>query len=55
MGGKSPNIVFNDVEDRIDEVVDALIMGIFYNNGEVCCAGSRIYIQSGIYDKVVKN
>ncbi len=54
LGGKSPNIVFNDVEDRIDEVVDALIMGIFYNNGEVCCAGSRIYIQSGIYDKVVK-
>jgi len=53
LGGKSPNIVFNDVEDRIDEVVDSLIMGIFYNNGEVCCAGSRIYIQSGIYDKVL--
>ncbi|CCH46683.1 Retinal dehydrogenase [Wickerhamomyces ciferrii] len=53
LGGKSPNIVFNDVESKIDQVVDSLIFGIFYNNGEVCCAGSRIYVQSGIYDKIV--
>lgn len=51
LGGKSPNIVFNDCD--VAKTVQNLIVGIFFNSGEVCCAGSRIYIQSGIYDKVL--
>lgn len=51
LGGKSPNIVFNDAD--VSKTVQHLITGIFYNTGEVCCAGSRIYIQEGIYDEVL--
>jgi aldehyde dehydrogenase (NAD+) len=51
LGGKSPNIVFNDAD--IPNTIKNLVLGIFYNTGEVCCAGSRVYIQSGIYDEVV--
>jgi aldehyde dehydrogenase (NAD+) len=50
LGGKSPNIVFNDAD--IPNTVKNLVLGIFYNTGEVCCAGSRVYVQSGIYDEV---
>ena len=53
LGGKSPNIVFDDVED-LDEVVHWSRTGIFWNAGQVCCAGSRIYVQEGIYDKFVE-
>ncbi|EGW33422.1 uncharacterized protein SPAPADRAFT_136378 [Spathaspora passalidarum NRRL Y-27907] len=52
LGGKSPNIVFNDAD--LDQTIGHLITAIFYNSGEVCCAGSRVLIQSGIYDEVVK-
>lgn len=51
LGGKSPNIVFDDAD--IPTTVQNLITGIFFNGGEVCCAGSRIYIQEGIYDKIL--
>jgi aldehyde dehydrogenase (NAD+) len=51
LGGKSPNIVFNDAD--IKATVQHLVVGIFYNTGEVCCAGSRIYIQEGVYDEVL--
>ncbi|CUM63646.1 uncharacterized protein PRCAT00001229001 [Priceomyces carsonii] len=51
LGGKSPNIVFNDAD--VKKTVQNLITGIFYNTGEVCCAGSRIYIQDGIYEEVL--
>jgi aldehyde dehydrogenase (NAD+) len=51
LGGKSPNIVFDDAD--IPTTVQNLITGIFFNSGEVCCAGSRIYIQEGIYDKII--
>jgi aldehyde dehydrogenase (NAD+) len=51
LGGKSPNIVFNDAD--VDTTVKNLITGIFFNGGEVCCAGSRIYIQEGIYDELI--
>ena len=53
MGGKSPNIVFNDAD--LDKTIQNLIVSIFYNSGEVCCAGSRLLIQSGVYDQVVEN
>lgn len=51
LGGKSPNIVFNDA--NLEEAVSWVKFGIFFNHGQVCCAGSRIYVQSGIYDKFV--
>lgn len=51
LGGKSPNIVFNDAD--VEATVKHLVTGIFYNTGEVCCAGSRIYIQEGVYDEVL--
>lgn len=52
LGGKSPNIVFNDAD--IDNAISWVNFGIFFNHGQCCCAGSRIYVQSGIYDKFVE-
>ncbi|EYE99328.1 aldehyde dehydrogenase family protein [Aspergillus ruber CBS 135680] len=52
LGGKSPNIVFNDA--NIDQAVPWIHNGIFSNMGQNCCAGSRIYVQSGIYDTFVQ-
>ncbi|KAK3901163.1 aldehyde dehydrogenase domain-containing protein [Staphylotrichum tortipilum] len=52
LGGKSPNIVFNDAD--IDEAISWVNFGIYYNHGQCCCAGSRIYVQEGIYDKFVE-
>ncbi|KAK9460777.1 aldehyde dehydrogenase domain-containing protein [Lipomyces oligophaga] len=51
LGGKSPNIVFDDVD--IDRAVEWINFGIYYNGGEVCSAGSRVYVQESIYDKVI--
>ncbi|KAK3051992.1 aldehyde dehydrogenase (NAD(P)(+)) ald5 [Extremus antarcticus] len=52
LGGKSPNIVFNDAD--IDNAISWVNFGIFFNHGQCCCAGSRIYVQDGIYDEFVK-
>lgn len=49
LGGKSPNIVFNDAD--IEEAISWVNFGIYYNHGQCCCAGTRIYVQDGIYDK----
>ncbi|KAJ4329223.1 aldehyde dehydrogenase (NAD(P)(+)) ald5 [Fusarium piperis] len=49
LGGKSPNIIFNDA--NIEEAVDWVNFGIYFNHGQICCAGSRILVQEGIYDK----
>jgi acyl-CoA reductase-like NAD-dependent aldehyde dehydrogenase len=50
LGGKSPNVFFDDApEDRIDGAV----WGIYYNMGQDCTAGSRLFVQSGIYDEVL--
>jgi aldehyde dehydrogenase (NAD+) len=51
LGGKSPNIVFNDAD--LDRAVSWIDNGIFSNMGQNCCAGSRIYVQSGIYDTFI--
>ncbi|KAI8145573.1 aldehyde dehydrogenase domain-containing protein [Fennellomyces sp. T-0311] len=53
LGGKSPNIIFDDVEN-LDEVVFWSRMGIFFNAGQACCAGSRIFVQEGIYDQFIE-
>jgi len=52
LGGKSPNIVFDDAD--IDNAISWVNFGIFFNHGQCCCAGSRIYVQEGIYDEFVK-
>ncbi|KAI8060545.1 aldehyde dehydrogenase domain-containing protein [Gongronella butleri] len=51
LGGKSPNIVFADCE--VDQAVQWAFRGIFYNQGQICTAGSRIYVQEGVYDQFV--
>ncbi|SGZ53949.1 CIC11C00000002067 [Sungouiella intermedia] len=51
LGGKSPHLIFNDA--NLDVAVQNVITGIFYNSGEVCCAGSRLYVQEEIYDDFV--
>jgi aldehyde dehydrogenase (NAD+) len=51
LGGKSPNVVFDDAD--IEEAISWVNFGIYYNHGQCCCAGSRIYVQDTIYDKFV--
>jgi aldehyde dehydrogenase (NAD+) len=52
LGGKSPNIIFNDAD--IENAISWVNFGIFFNHGQCCCAGSRVYVQDGIYDKFVE-
>ena len=49
LGGKAPNIVFADAD--IDAAVAGAIGGIFFNQGEVCCAGSRLFVEESIHDE----
>jgi len=51
LGGKSPNIVFQDAE--IDAAIPGAANAIFFNQGQVCCAGSRLYVEDKHFDKVV--
>src|SRR6516165_243053 len=51
LGGKSPNIVFKDAE--IDSAIPGAANAIFFNQGQVCCAGSRLYVEDKQFDKVV--
>ncbi|KAI8085214.1 aldehyde dehydrogenase domain-containing protein [Halteromyces radiatus] len=52
LGGKSPNIIFDDAD--LDKAVRWAHFGIFFNHGQCCCAGSRVYVQEGIYDKFLE-
>lgn len=52
LGGKSANIIFEDA--AIDQAVEGIINGIFYNQGHVCCAGSRLLVQESIVGVVVR-
>jgi acyl-CoA reductase-like NAD-dependent aldehyde dehydrogenase len=51
LGGKAANIVFDDAP--LDQAVEGIVNGIFFNQGHVCCAGSRLLIQENIYDDVL--
>ena len=51
LGGKSANIYFDDC--RLDQAIDGAQLGILFNQGQVCCAGSRIFVQETFYDKFV--
>ncbi len=52
LGGKSPTIVFENAD--LDSAVEGVVDGIWLNQGEVCCAGSRLLLQEGIADKMIK-
>jgi len=52
LGGKSPNIVFDDAD--LDNAISWVNFGIYFNGGQCCCAGTRIYVQEGIYDEFLK-
>ncbi|KAJ4354589.1 aldehyde dehydrogenase (NAD(P)(+)) ald5 [Didymosphaeria variabile] len=52
LGGKSPNIVFEDAD--IDNAISWVNFGIYFNHGQCCCAGSRVYVQESIYDKFIE-
>ncbi len=52
LGGKSANIIFDDAP--IDQAVEGIVNGIFFNQGHVCCAGSRLYVQENIAEKLVE-
>ena len=51
LGGKSANIYFPDC--KWDMAMDGLQMGILFNQGQVCCAGSRVFVHEDIYDKFI--
>ena len=52
LGGKAANIIFDDAP--IDQAVEGIINGIFFNQGHVCCAGSRLFVQEGVADTVIR-
>ena len=52
LGGKSANIIYADAD--IQKALDGVMLGILFNQGQVCCAGSRIFVQDEIYDEFVE-
>ncbi|GAA3731001.1 aldehyde dehydrogenase family protein [Streptomyces tremellae] len=53
LGGKGANIVFDDAP--VDQAVEGIVTGIFFNQGQVCCAGSRLLVQESVADEVVES
>jgi aldehyde dehydrogenase (NAD+) len=53
LGGKAANIVFDDAP--IDQAVEGIVNGIFFNQGHVCCAGSRLLVQESVYEPVLES
>jgi acyl-CoA reductase-like NAD-dependent aldehyde dehydrogenase len=51
LGGKAANVVFDDAP--IDQAVEGIVNGIFFNQGHVCCAGSRLLVQESVYDELM--
>jgi len=51
LGGKAANIVFDDAP--LDQAVEGIINGIYFNQGHVCCAGSRLFVQESIYEATI--
>jgi aldehyde dehydrogenase (NAD+) len=52
LGGKSPNVVFADTD--VDAAVEGAHIGVFSNQGQVCCAGSRVFVEESIYDRFLE-
>jgi aldehyde dehydrogenase (NAD+) len=53
LGGKAANVIFDDAP--IDQAVEGIVNGIFFNQGHVCCAGSRLLVQESVYDEVLES
>jgi aldehyde dehydrogenase (NAD+) len=51
LGGKAANVVFDDAP--VDQAVEGIVNGIFFNQGHVCCAGSRLLVQESVHDSVI--
>ncbi len=52
LGGKAANIVFDDA--ALDQAVEGIVNGIYFNQGHVCCAGSRLFVQESVYEPVIE-
>jgi aldehyde dehydrogenase (NAD+) len=52
LGGKSPNVVFADAD--LDAAVEGAYFGLFFNQGQCCCAGSRLFVEEKVYDEFVE-
>ena len=52
LGGKAANIIFEDAP--LDQAVEGVINGIYFNQGHVCCAGSRLFVQESVYEVVLR-
>ncbi len=52
LGGKSPNVLYKDVPD-LDAAIEGAANAIFFNHGQCCCAGSRLYVESDVFDEVL--
>jgi aldehyde dehydrogenase (NAD+) len=52
LGGKAANIIFDDA--ALDQAVEGIVNGIYFNQGHVCCAGSRLLVQESIYDQTIE-
>jgi aldehyde dehydrogenase (NAD+) len=52
LGGKSPNVVFADAD--LDAAVEGAHFGLYFNQGQCCCAGSRLFVEDSIYDEVLE-
>jgi aldehyde dehydrogenase (NAD+) len=52
LGGKAANILFDDA--ALDQAVEGIINGIYFNQGHVCCAGSRLFVQESIYEPAIE-
>ena len=51
LGGKAANIIFDDAP--LDQAVEGIVNGIYFNQGHVCCAGSRLFVQESIYEATI--
>jgi aldehyde dehydrogenase (NAD+) len=51
LGGKAANIIFDDA--ALDQAVEGIVNGIYFNQGHVCCAGSRLFVQESIYEETI--
>jgi aldehyde dehydrogenase (NAD+) len=52
LGGKSPNVVFADAD--LDAAIEGAYFGLFFNQGQCCCAGSRVFVEEKIYDRFIE-
>jgi aldehyde dehydrogenase (NAD+) len=52
LGGKAANIVFEDA--ALDQAIEGIVNGIYFNQGHVCCAGSRLLVQEPVYDRLIR-